>query len=144
MVTVRTALVMLFSTCALAACGGNEPASRGSAPADEISDRPATVQARIDLEREAAGPPDAGSQAGHRGGGAQGRATSSRFEFTGTAQPSDARVTVDGADAQVDGRGAGVFVVRVRGLRRGATELTVRATAPGLKPWSETVTITRR
>jgi hypothetical protein len=144
MVTVRTALVMLLSTSALAACGGNEPGSSPSAPPKETSDRPATVEAYIDLERGAAGPPDAGSQAGHRGGGPQGRATSSRFEFTGTAQPSEARVTVEGADAQVDRGRAGGFVVRVRGLRRGATELTVRATAPGLKPWSEMVTITRR
>jgi hypothetical protein len=144
MVTGRTALVMLFSTSALAACGGNEPASRRSAPPKETSDRPAIVQAHVDLERGAAGPPDAGSQAGHRGGGAQGRTTSSYFEFTGTAQPGEARVTVDGADAQVDRGRAGVFVVRVRGLRRGATELTVRASARGLKPWSETVTITRR
>ena len=60
-----------------------------------------------------------------------------RFEFTGTAQPSGARVTVEGADAQVEHRRDGVFIVTVRGLRRGATELTVRASAPGHEPWSD-------
>ena len=98
----------------------------------------------LDLQREEAGQPDAGTQTGHQGGGAKARTTRARFEFTGTAQPSEARVTIEGADAQVDHRRDGVFIVTVRGLRRGATELTVRASAPGLKPWSEAVTITRR
>jgi hypothetical protein len=122
------------------ACGDDEPsARRPAAPAEPQ----ARVRGSLDLEREAP-PPDAGTQAGHRGGGARAIATGARFAFTGTTQPGEARVSVDGADAEVDRRPGGVFAVMVRGLRPGATSLTVRASAPGLEPWSERVTITRR
>ena len=142
--TLRIALILLFSTCAWAACGDNERAARQSASPSQTPERPRVVQGYLDLQREEAGPPDAGTQTGHQGGGAKARTTRARFEFTGTAQPNEARVTVEGADAQVDHRRDGVFIVTVRDLRRGTTELTVRASAPGLEPWSEVVTITRR
>ena len=142
--TVRTALILLLSTCAWAACGDDEQAARQSVSPSQTPEGLRVVQGYLDLQREEAGPPDAGTQTGHQGGGAKARTTRPRFEFTGTAQPSGARVTVEGADAQVDHRRDGVFIVTVRGLWRGATELTVRASAPGLKPWSEAVTITRR
>jgi hypothetical protein len=144
MVTARTALLVLLSTCALAACGDDDAGDERRAPAAEPGARPRAVQGYLDLERAGDARPDAGTQAGHRGGGARATATSSRFEFTGTAQPSEARVTVTGADAEVDHRRDGVFVVTVRGLSRGTTELTVTARRPGLAPWSEPVRITRR
>jgi hypothetical protein len=143
-VTVRTALILLLATSTWAACGDDERAARSSASPSRTPEGLRAVQGYLDLLREQAGPPDAGTQTGHRGGGAKATTTGARFEFTGTAQPSEARVTVEGADARIDHRRDGVFIVTVRGLRRGTTELTVRASAPGLEPWSEAVTITRR
>jgi hypothetical protein len=144
-VTARSVIVVVVFALAMAACGEDEPSGRRPlASPDGRPERPVAVQATLDLRREATGPPDAGTQAGHQGGGAKGATSSNRFQFTGTAQPSEARVSVDGADARVDHRRDGVFVVTVRGLRRGATTLTVRASATRLKPWSETVRIMRR
>jgi hypothetical protein len=130
-------------TALIAGCGSNDEGERTAAP-PPTSPHPRAVQASLDLEREAPGSPDAGTEAGHRGGGATATADGPSFEFAGSTRPSDARVTVAGADARVEHRRRGVFVVRLRGLRPGPNKLTVRATAPRFEPWTETVTLTRR
>jgi hypothetical protein len=134
-------ICVLLTAVVMAGCGGDE-GERADEPTT-ASTQPAAVQGSLDLERDAPGSPDAGTEAGHRGG-ATATADGPSFTFTGTAKPAEARVTVRGADARVDHRRNGVFAVTLSGLRPGLNKVTVRATAPRHEPWTETVAVTRR
>lgn len=122
-VRAPAALVLLC----FAACGGSEPPARA----------PRVVLA-VDLQRQAAGPPDGGLDQGHGADGAFGSATGSSFRFTGRVKPGGARVRVTDPRSRVRTRigrlGPGRFVVRLEGLAAGVNRLRLSASREGYAP----------
>jgi len=125
-----TALAVL----AIAGCGANAPApTPGSA---------AAVRATLELDRPPGGSPDGGTVGGHRGGGYEAAVEGTTLAFAGRVRPADAAIAVAGAPGAVARAAGGRFVVRLRGLGR-RTVVRVTARAPGHRPWTEAVTVTR-
>ena len=134
-------LAAVAAALLLSACG-DDPAP---SPAPQATSTPAVVAVDLDLETPAAGPPDAGTQGGHRAGAARGKTRSATFSFDGIAAPANAEITAEGAAAKVEPVGDhGDFTVKLTGLKPGSNRLTLRATADGHEPWEQDVVITRR
>jgi hypothetical protein len=114
--------------------------SAGCGSDDGQPERP--VRATLDLEVEAAGPPDAGERAGH-GGIYMAAAKGPRVTFTGRATPRDAEVKVTGARANVRIDESGRFHVQLDGLRRGATDIRLHVTSPDGAAWVRRVRVVR-
>ena len=119
----------------LSGCGGDD------------RDRPVpVVRGEVDLVRGEAGPPDAGTRAGHGGEVRVGFTGSATFAFTGRVRPADSRVAVasqSGSRGAVVVEPSGRFSAAVTGLRRGPNELSVRATRAGHRSWSLGVRVVR-
>ena len=131
------ARALVLAALALAGCGEKpEPAG------------PTEVTGSVDLERPSApANPDAGTQAGHRAPDAAATTRGSTFAFTGRVRPAVARVALTpprGRSAVVRKGGDGQFRAEARKLRRGANRYVLRGTAPGLRPWTVDISITRR
>lgn len=105
------------------------------------------VTAELSLERPPPGPPDAGTQGGHRAPDGVGETTGDALSFDVRLDPPDATLTARaarGATATVDAARDGRARVRVRGLRPGRTRVGLRATAVGATPWTGDVSLRRR
>jgi hypothetical protein len=163
-------LALLISAVpAVSACGEEEPArDRGAAvspetdtdgdgvpdaddadPNDATVGREKAVTGTLELERAPAGSPDAGTQAGHRGGEAVATTRAARFRFDGVITPAESKVTVDPGRASIQGivkmvGDHGDFTVTVTGLRPGANRFRLRAEAEGYAPWTQEISITRK
>jgi hypothetical protein len=135
----RPIAALVLATVALAGCGEK--------PEPDVS-KPTAVTGTLDLARPAApANPDAGTTAGHRAPDATASTRRSTLSFTGRVQPPSTRVTLareGGRAAAVDVGVDGRFRARARKLERGANRFVLRATSPGLRPWTVDVSITRR
>ena len=140
-------LALALAALALAGCG-DEPARDVPATPTPQADR--AVTGSVDLETPAGGPPDAGTQGGHRPGAARGETREATFSFDGIVSPAQSEVTVaaaggGGAEATVRMLGDhGDFTVELSGLAAGRNRFTLRATADGHSPWEQRVVVTRR
>lgn len=123
----------------LAGCGGD-----GDPP--KPSPEPRAVRGTLDLTTPQAGPPDAGTRAGHGADGALLLTSAPAASFSGKVDPPDATVVAtapDGVPTAVRVEGTGRVVVGVGALPRGTTSLRLEAKKPGLRPWTSDVRITR-
>jgi len=104
------------------------------------------VTGTVDIS-PAPAPPDAGTAAGHRPAVAA-TTRETHFQFVGRVRPAVANVTL----TPPPGRAASVrrsdtngqFHAQARKLRRGANRFLLRGAIPGLRPWTLTVSITRK
>ena len=90
--------------------------------------------------------PDAGTTAGHKAGAAA-TTRRARLAFGGRVQPPSARVAITpprGRSAVVKAGSDGGFRAEVRKLRRGRNRFVLRASSPGLRPWTVAVSVTRK
>ena len=136
--SARRAAALLLAIVALAGCGEK--------PEPDVAKRTA-VTGTLDLARPAPGAPDGGTVAGHRAPDATASTRRSALAFAGRVQPGSSRVTLarEGRRATAVAVGAdGRFRARARSLRRGANRFVLRATSPGLQPWTVDVSIRRR
>jgi hypothetical protein len=131
---MRAVLGLLAASLTVAACGEKSEPDPASIPVP--------VTATVDLERPPAGPPDAGTQAGHGAPDGIATTTQDRFSFRGRVQPAGARLAAEGA--QVSRGAGGAFTVTVTGLERGPNRVALTATAGSGKPWTYEAVITRR
>jgi plastocyanin len=104
---------------------------------------PAAVTATLDLIASAPGSADGGRVAGHHGGRPEVRTEGPMLAFHGQVRPADARVVVRGAGGNVAVDRRGAFVVRLRSVPPDTSEIALRASAPGRKPWRTAVEVTR-
>ena len=110
--------------------GDGVPDAEDAAPKDKL------VMGSVELERAPGGPPDAGTQTGHRGGEASGATNRPTFRFGGIVSPAGSEVTIASAD---DALGSSVrmvgdhgdFSVELSNLRPGRNRFTLRAIARG-------------
>jgi hypothetical protein len=106
------------------------------------------VTGSVQLEHAAAGPPDAGTAAGHGADAAVGYTKGRFFVLRGTVRPADAAVQVlepayRGLSAVPRRDGAG-FTVRLGPLRAGVNRFVVEATKRDHRPWRLEVRIVRQ
>jgi hypothetical protein len=156
---VRHSAVAAFTALALlafvvAGCGGGSgsggvPDAEETAPENASVGNDKVVMGSVELERAPGGPPDAGTQTGHRGGEASGGTNRPTFRFDGIVSPAGSEVTIASADDALGGRvrmvgDHGDFTVELSNLLRGRNRFTLRATARGYKPWTQAVVISRR
>jgi hypothetical protein len=133
----RVALLALVAGL-LAGCGEKDEPARSQARA---------VTGSVDLERPPAGPPDAGTQGGHRTPDAIASTARDSLAFGGRVAPASSRVTLRparGGAQPVDVAADGAFRARAQGLRRGANRFVLTGRAAGLTPWTVEISITRR
>jgi len=134
----RLAAPALLAAVAVAGCGEkDEPAPS----------RARAVTGTLELARPAAGPPDAGTMAGHRAPDAIASTREASLAFDGRVAPASSRVTLarEGGRAQRVAVGRdGAFRARAAGLRRGQNRYVLRGRAAGLSPWRADISITRR
>jgi hypothetical protein len=102
---------------------------------------PPQVSATVDLEKPRAGPPDAGTAAGHGNEAAIATTSSDVFSFTGRVDPADSDVRV--SDGVVRTEPSGRFTVATVSPASGTKELRIEATRAGHRPWSLDVRLTR-
>jgi hypothetical protein len=115
----------------VAGCGGHsEPA--GPPPA---------VSGVVDLEKPSAGPPDAGTSAGHGNDGAVATTSADVFSFTGRVDPPGSAVRVDDGVVRVEPSGR--FTVATQSPREGTKELRLEGSKAGHRPWTLDVRLTR-
>jgi hypothetical protein len=124
----RRAAVLLLAAAGLAGCGAKtEP---------DLSKL--AVTGTVDIS-PAPGQPEGGPVAA--------TTTHAVFPFTGGVRPTTAHVTLTpprGRAALVRPKLHGQFHGEARKLRRGANRFVLRGTAPGLRPWTLVVSITRK
>lgn len=114
----------------LAGCGGGSERPE-----------PLRVTGSVDLERPRAGPPDAGTAAGHGADGAVGTTSAAALSFTGRVSPPDSEVRVSEGDVRVEPSGR--FTVAVAAPRRGAKSVRIDAMKPGHAAWRIDVRVVR-
>jgi len=122
----RRLAALLLATAALAGCGEK--------PEPDVT-KTTAVTGTVDLARS--GPRAPATAATPR----------SSLAFTGRVRPATARVTLTpagGAAGAVRVTGSGAFRARARKLARGRNRFLLKGTAPGLRPWTLDVAITRR
>ncbi|HEX2086951.1 MAG TPA: hypothetical protein VHF89_14820 [Solirubrobacteraceae bacterium] len=128
---------------AVAGCGGDDGERRQPAAPQR-----AAIEGTVDLERAAAGPPDAGTRGGHGGDQLTAAVSGPSFAFRGRVRPPDSELTIrsvpPGRPATVSADESGRFLAEVRRLRRGPNAFRLEATKPGHLPWSVDVRIVRR
>jgi len=125
---VRRAI--LFVALFTSACASSEQPSR-----------PEAVTGTIDLPEESAGPPDAGTVAGHGNDARIGSTSTAVFTFTGRISPPDSSVRVNHGVIRTEPSGR--FTVAVRSPAHGARELEIVASSPPSRPWRARVRIVR-
>jgi hypothetical protein len=123
--------IVLVALVALAGCGG-ESKPAGAPPA---------VSGSVDLEKPQAGPPDAGTSAGHGNEAAVATTSADVFSFTGRVQPADSEVEV--SDGVVRVEPSGRFTVATTAPASGTKDVRIDAAKAGHRPWSLDVRITR-
>jgi hypothetical protein len=107
---------------------------------DKPSTEPRTT-GTVDLERPAAGPPDAGTSAGHGNEGAVATTSADVFSFVGQVDPGSA-VKVAGGVVRTESSGR--FTVATTSPEQGvAKELRIEAAKPGRRPWTFEVRLER-
>jgi hypothetical protein len=134
----RTAAALLLAAALLAGCGEK--------PEPDVS-KPTAVTGTVDLARPESAPPDGGTRAGHRMADATATTRRSRLAFGGSVKPPSSRVTLaraSGSPEAVRVGADGRFRALARKLRKGANRYVLKATAPGLRPWTVDVSIHRR
>jgi hypothetical protein len=135
-------LLPVAMACLLVACGGEdaEPAKRPK--------RPRIVTGTVDLERPAAGAPDAGTQGGHRAPDAVASTSRASLTVSGRVKPAQSRVLIrdddTGRERPARVEAGGRFTAEAAGLRRGPNAFVIEGRANGHRPWSIEVSITRR
>ena len=162
----RQLFVVVALAAALAGCGGSggtttsPTAASGPNDADgdgvrderDAAPKDPTVGARavrgkVDLEQGGAAVPDGGTIGGHHAEAIADTSTAA-LTVTGTVRPATARVSVrdraSGRRARAVVAGDGSFRLRLRGLRRGRTDLTLLGQAPGYQSWRLAIAVTRR
>jgi hypothetical protein len=133
--------VALALAATTAGCGGDDADHANHAA-------PKAVQATLALERPIGAGADAGTAAGHHQPDAIASTSLPRFTIRGTVRPAGSAVTIrdvrsgDRTTATVSSDGR--FAARIDRLRRGQNDFVIHARAPGHRPWSADVTITRR
>jgi hypothetical protein len=162
----RQLFVVVALVAALAGCGGSggetTSATAGSPPNDADNDgvrdaRDAAphdpsvgaraVRGKVDLEQGGAAVPDGGTIGGHHAEAIADTSTAA-LTVTGTVRPASARVSVrdraSGRRTRAVVAADGNFRLRLRGLRRGRTDLTLLGQAPGYQSWRMAIAVTRR
>jgi hypothetical protein len=133
----RLALAALAAAL-LAGCG-----EKAEPPAPRLT----AVTGTLDLARPAAGPPDAGTTAGHRTPDATASTKRTALAFSGRVEPATSRVTLrpaGGKAAPVDVADDGSFRARAGRLKRGVNRFVLEGRAASLAPWKVDIAITRR
>ena len=139
-VSQRTAILVAAAALLVAGCesdddnGGGRPAARA-------------VSGSVELERPAAGAPDAGTARGHGADVALASTSRRSFSFGGRVDPPDSRVTIvddrTGRRGAVEVRATGGFTARVTGLRSGLNQFRLEGSKAGLADWTLEVRIVR-
>jgi hypothetical protein len=124
--SARAAAALLLAAAVLAGCGEK--------PEPDLS-KLAAVSGTVDLARS--------------GPRAPATATTRRraLAFDGTVKPASARVALTppkDRQAKVITGSDGQFRAEARKLERGANRFVLKATSPGLRPWTVPITITRK
>ena len=136
---MRRLLALPIAAALLAGCGGSTP---------EPTPRAAGVAGEIALDRPQAGPPDAGTAAGHGAEAATATTRGPRLVLRGTVRPAASEVRLlDGATREqsaIASRRGTSYAFAIEHLRPGANRFVVEATHPGRTPWRQDVHIVRR
>jgi hypothetical protein len=131
--------MLLTATLLVAGCDSDDQAEPTASTA---------VSGSVELERPAAGAPDAGTARGHGADVALGSTSQRTFSFDGRVEPPDSSITIvndrTGRRGSVELRPRGAFTVRVAGLRSGLNQFQLRASKRGHADWTLEVRIVRR
>ena len=133
---VRRVRWLPLTLVVVAGCGSNADAPKA----------PTSVRGTLELRTAAAGPPDAGTRAGHGGDRFAAIADGPLLEIRGRVSPPDARMKIDDGAARrahVNVDGDGRFRAALPALRPGRNLFELSATADGADPWRTEVLVTR-
>ena len=146
----RQVFVVVALVAALAGCGGSGGTTTTSTAAGAPNDPTVgarAVRGKVDLEQGCAAVPDGGTIGGHHAE-AIADTSAAALTVTGTVRPASARVSVrdrsSGRRTRAVVAADGSFRLRLRGLRRGRTDLRLLGQVPGYQSWRLAIAVTRR